>query len=116
MALSGARDVTAAFTQGGKMLLVDGRGNLWSYDPSVTTDANGDPIVAPPTIDEVGLAPGRDRLVVLSGTDVWSYSLNQGEWHKGASTSSIAAATPGNPWSTNYNPGAPEVLATEKAA
>jgi hypothetical protein len=106
MALAGPKDVTGAFIEGGTLTLVDGRGNSWRYDTSVTEDADGNEIVAPSSIDTVIVAPARERLIVVSGGDYWTYNLNQGEWHEGLSATELLEGEEEkttDPWKRGHN-------------
>ena len=118
MALAGPKDVSAAFTEGGKLLIVDGRGNMWTYDTGITEDADGNEIVAPTSFDAVAIAPGRERLIVISGGTVWNYNLNQGEWHEGLPVTDMLegeAEKTTDPWKRGHNVETPAVEETSPA-
>jgi len=106
MALAGPRDASTAFVRNGELKVIDGRGNTWTYDASVTTDANGDEIVAPTGFSEAELGKGDTLLVVDESDTAWTYNLNQGEWSKGLS---IEDHLPGEdekttePWKQGHN-------------
>lgn len=106
--LAGPKDITAAFTKGGGLTVIDGRGQIWQYDTGVTTDADGEDIVAPPSFDEVAVVPGRDNLLVVAGTTIWTYSLNDGAWHEGLDITELQpgeAENTTNPWKKGHNAG-----------
>jgi hypothetical protein len=83
MGNQGPKEAIAAFTKGGGLTLIDGRGNVWKYDTGVTTDADGNEIVAPPSFDEVAIGPGGNRLLIVAGTTMWTYDCNTGEFAEG---------------------------------
>ena len=118
MALIGPTDVTGAFIEGGKLTLVDGRGNSWIYDTGVTQDATGDEIVAPSSIDTVIVAPNRERLIVVSGGTYWTYSLTQGAWREGLSCTELLEGEEEkttDPWKRGHNVETPAVAETSPA-
>lgn len=111
--MPGPRDAKAAFVRGGILTVVDGRGNIWMYDPSIVTDAEGDDIVAPAgfTTCRVG---NNSIMVVDSAGSVWNYGLHTGEWVEGPK---VDEKLPGEdekiyePWKRGHNVGtAPAVV------
>ena len=83
MANQGPKEAIGAFTKGGGLTIVDGRGNIWKYDSGVTQDAEGNEIKAPASFDEVAIGPDGSRLLILSGTTMWVYDCNTGEFAEG---------------------------------
>jgi hypothetical protein len=81
--LIGPLEASAAFLVGGTLTVIDGRGQVWRHDGTVTTDAAGDTIVQPTTVDQVAVGPGRARLLCLAGTIAWTYNMNTGFWTEG---------------------------------
>jgi len=116
--LNGPKDVTAAWIDGGTLRLVDGRGNNWSYDTGVTTDADGNDIVAPTSFEQVEVLPNRERLLVVSGGEFWTYGLAAGEWREGLSVSDLLegeAEKTTDPWKRGHNVETPAVTETSPA-
>jgi len=103
--LTGPTDAIGAFVKGGTLTVIDGRGNVWIWDSSVTTDPEGDEIPAPSSFDEVAIGPG-SRILVVSGTTMWVYDMNTGAWTEGLD---ITEKLPGEeekiyePWKKGHN-------------
>ena len=102
-------DAKSAFIRSNVLQVIDGRGNVFTYEPSITTDANGDDIVAPADFARAEVADNAVMVIDSSGS-VWLYSLIDGLWRKGPS---VDEKLPGeednttNPWKQGHNVTAP---------
>lgn len=103
--MAGPRDATGVFLRNGLMTVVDGRGNIWIYEPSITEDANGNPIVAPADFDRAYMGANSIMAIDTSGNS-WMYNLADGTWSKGCN---VDEQLPGEedkiyePWKQGYN-------------
>ncbi len=106
--MAGPRDAKAAFVRSGILTVIDGRGNIWKYDPAITTDAEGDDIVAPAGFD--GCRVGNNTIMVIdSAGSVWNYGLHTGEWTEGPKVDELIPGEVENttePWKRGLNVGA----------
>ena len=75
----GPRDAKAAFVRSGILTVIDGRNNIWKYDPAIVEDAEGDEIVAPTGFETAALANSAIMAIDAAGS-AWVYDLNTGEW------------------------------------
>ena len=92
MAARGPEDSTYAFVRNGHLTVVDGRGNVWKYDDSITTDAEGNEIVAPSGIVFADTQVNRDILVIDGNGDMWTYHQAANAWTKGANVDTQSQA------------------------
>jgi hypothetical protein len=101
------RDAKAAFVRGGILTVIDGRGNIWKYDPAIVLDAEGEDIVAPPGFESCSV--GNNTIMVIdSAGSVWNYGLHTGEWTEGPKVDEllegeVEATT--SPWKRGHNVG-----------
>jgi hypothetical protein len=100
----------AVFVRNGKLMVVDARGGVWTYDAGVTTDADGETIVAPADVAYAEKGHG-DRILAIDGSAAaWTYDLGQGTWSKGLSVDELLhgeAEKTTEPWKKGHNVNTP---------
>lgn len=104
--LSGPKDVLAVWVDGGVLTVVDARANLWTYDTTIVTDANGEAIFAPAAVTFAEVGHGDRVLVVDDQTTAWIYEPTAGRWRKGSNIDTLLpgeAANTTNPWKRHAN-------------
>jgi hypothetical protein len=93
----GPTDVAAAVIDGGKLIVIDGRGMPWTYDYSVKKNALGKELEAPESADHAFVI--NERLHVISGGVCWTYYPGQDGWVEGFELDTKAEAeVEGAPW------------------
>lgn len=106
--MAGPRDAKAAFVRSGILTVIDGRGNIWKYDPAIVLDAEGEDIVAPTGFDTCSV--GNNSIMVIDGGgSVWNYGLHTGEWTEGPKVDELLEGEVENtyePWKRGHNVGA----------
>lgn len=108
--MAGPRDAKAAFVRGGILNVIDARGNIWIYDTAVTTDAEGDEIVAPTGFGEIAEVSPNSIMVVDAASSVWTFDLNTGKWSEGPNLDERLEGEDKNttePWKRGHNVGTP---------
>lgn len=111
--MAGPTDARVALVRNNVLTVIDGRGNAWTYEPSITEDAEGNEIVAPADF-AVAEASDNNIMVIDSAGVVWLYALHTGLWSKGPSLDARppdAVKDPYNPWTKGANvmgPAAPD--------
>jgi hypothetical protein len=106
MALRGPTDSTYAFVRNGHLVVIDGRGGVWKYDDSITTDENGDTIVAPSGIVYADTRANRDIVVIDGNGDMWVYDHATNKWTQGANVDTLPQAETDattQPWKRGVN-------------
>src|SRR5262252_7493763 len=104
--LAGPLEAIGAFIRSGTLTVIDGRGNIWKYDGSITEDADGNPIEAPTSFDDAEVSSDGSRLLVLSGSDAWIYNLSFGTWAKGPNVDELLDGETDKttePWKKGHN-------------
>jgi hypothetical protein len=92
----GPTDVAAALVQGGKLVVIDGRGMPWTYDYSVKKNAAGKELEAPSGADAAFVI--NERLHVLSSGVVWTYYPGAEGWVEGFELDDKAEGEDKGPW------------------
>ena len=106
--MAGPRDAKAAFVRSGILTVVDGRNNIWKYDPAIVLDAEGEDIVAPAGFETAALGNNAVMVIDAAGS-AWTYDLNTGEWSEGPKADELLEGEVENttePWKRGLNLGA----------
>ena len=78
----GPTDVRAALVKDGKLVVIDGRAQTWTYQGG-QKDAAGDEVPAPKDADAAFVI--NERLYVIDGSGVcWTYIAGSSSWAEGA--------------------------------
>lgn len=79
----GPTDVRAALVKDGKLVVIDGRAQPWTFQPGTQKDAHGDPVPGPEGAEAAFVI--NERLYVIDGSGVcWTYIAGNSEWAEGA--------------------------------
>jgi hypothetical protein len=111
--MAGPRDAKTAFVRSGILTVIDGRGNIWKYDPAIVVDAEGEAIVAPAGFDAAGAGVGDNNILVTDAAgSVWTFSLHTGEWTEGPKVDELLEGEVDKtyePWKRGHNVGSAPV-------
>lgn len=110
--MAGPRDAKDAFVRSGILTVIDGRGNIWKYDPAIVLDAEGEDIVAPTGFETAAVGPN-SILVVDAAGSAWTYHLNTDEWSEGPKVDELLEGEVENttqPWKRGHNVGTAPVV------
>lgn len=110
--MAGPRDAKTALVRNSVLTVIDGRGNIWMYDPAIVVDADGNDIVAPTDFGSVRV--GDNAIMVIdSAGSVWTYDLNSELWTEGPKVDEKLegeAENTTNPWKRGHNLGTAPVV------
>lgn len=96
----GPTDATSAvIVDGGKLLVIDGRGTPWFFYPDKVKPKKGEKEARCPKGFKQAWA-GSDRLGVIDNSDTaWGYNFATGEWTKGPKVEVVETDPPSEaPW------------------